>query len=277
MTVTTQKVWLVTGASRGFGAEIAKGVIAAGDKLIATARKIETLAYLGTDDNVFPVALDVTDEASARQRSRRRCNASSASMYWSTTPDTSSWRRGRGKCRRGGGHLSHPRLRFAPRHARRAACHAQPAVRPHSESFIAWRVPGLSRMGDLWLYEIRGRGITEALHAEVAPLGIKVTVIEPGFFRTDFLDEKSLIRTAASIDDYHKSVGATRSAADEYNHQQPGDPAKLAYAIIELANAAEPPLRLPLGTDAMKRIEEKNAFVEKETSSWRQLSSSTDF
>ncbi len=109
------------------------------------------------------------------------------------------------------------------------------------------------------------------------PLGIHVTVIEPGFFRTNFMDNHSLARTGQQIGDYTETVGKTRIFAVEGNHGQPGDPAKLAQALLQLANAAKPPLRLTLGTDALKRIAEKSSFVAKETAEWRPLSESTDF
>ena len=120
-------------------------------------------------------------------------------------------------------------------------------------------------------------GLTEALAGEVAPLGIKVTVVEPGFFRTDFLDETSLARTAQHIDDYSASVGNTRAHAADVNHGQRGDPRKLASAFIALVNAENPPLRLPLGSDTVERIEAKNAFVARELAEWRTLATSTDF
>jgi hypothetical protein len=102
-------------------------------------------------------------------------------------------------------------------------------------------------------------------------------VIEPGFFRTDFMDNRSLERTGQQIGDYTETVGKTKIFAVERNHQQPGDPAKLAQALLQLANAEKPPLRLALGTDALARIAEKNSFVAQETAEWRSLSESTDF
>jgi NAD(P)-dependent dehydrogenase (short-subunit alcohol dehydrogenase family) len=120
-------------------------------------------------------------------------------------------------------------------------------------------------------------GISEALHDELSPLGIHVTVVEPGAFRTDFLDTSSLARTEAIIPDYEGTVGKVRQWAEDKNHQQQGDPAKLAQAILQLASSPEPPLRLPLGTDTLQRIAEKNAFVEKETEKWRAVAASTDF
>jgi hypothetical protein len=91
------------------------------------------------------------------------------------------------------------------------------------------------------------------------------------------MDNRSLSKTAHQIDDYAATVGKTREMLVERNHQQPGDPAKLAQAIVKLANAADPPLRLPLGKDAVARIAEKIAFVEGETATWRSLSESTEF
>jgi NAD(P)-dependent dehydrogenase (short-subunit alcohol dehydrogenase family) len=121
-------------------------------------------------------------------------------------------------------------------------------------------------------------GLTEALHIELRPLGIHATVVEPGFFRTDILDpNRSLIETGGQITDYAETAGAMRAAVPGYNHQQPGDPAKLARALLELVNAAAPPLRLPLGPDTLTRMAEKNALIERETSTWRALAASTDY
>jgi hypothetical protein len=91
------------------------------------------------------------------------------------------------------------------------------------------------------------------------------------------MDNRSLDHTKKRIGDYESTVGKTRLFAVEGNHQQPGDPAKFAQALLKLVNAAEPPLRLPLGTDALERIMQKNAFVAQETARWRSLSTSTDF
>ncbi len=120
-------------------------------------------------------------------------------------------------------------------------------------------------------------GITEALHAELEPLGIHATVVEPGYFRTDFLDASSLLVGKEVIDDYDATSGTVRRRAAEMNHNQPGDPQKLAHALVTLADASAPPLRLALGSDTLKAIEEKNAYVAAETEAWRALSKSTDF
>ncbi|MBD2100366.1 SDR family NAD(P)-dependent oxidoreductase [Leptolyngbya sp. FACHB-261] len=120
-------------------------------------------------------------------------------------------------------------------------------------------------------------GITEALYGELAPLGIHATVVEPGYFRTNFLDSSSLRQSAAQIPDYAGTVGKTRNIAAERNHQQLGDPTKLAPAILQIVNTDEPPLRSRLGTDTLQAIAEKNAYVEQETVKWQTLSESTNY
>lgn len=119
--------------------------------------------------------------------------------------------------------------------------------------------------------------MTEALHAELAPLGIHATVVEPGYFRTDFLESQSLTVSPKILDDYAASAGQVREAAQRISLNQPGDPQRLARAMVQLVEAARPPLRLPLGTDALQVISDKHAHVEQETATWRGLSASTDF
>ncbi len=98
----------------------------------------------------------------------------------------------------------------------------------------------------------------EALALELKPLGIHATVIKPGFFRTDCLDPRSWSVSPAQIDDYtDTAAGAMRGTAVNANHRQRGDPAKLAKALLTLVDAADPPLRMPFGSDTVRRIEAK--------------------
>lgn len=120
-------------------------------------------------------------------------------------------------------------------------------------------------------------GISEGLAMEVKPLGIKVTIVEPGFFRTDFLDGQSLNICPAVIEDYAETTGAMRQAALSSNHKQPGDPARMAKALLQIVDDPNPPLRMPFGSDTVATIEAKNAFVAEELNNWRTLAVSTDF
>jgi hypothetical protein len=102
-------------------------------------------------------------------------------------------------------------------------------------------------------------------------------VIEPGFFRTDFLDTRSLSVSPSQIEDYAGTVGAMCSFAAAANHcPARRDPAKLARALMTVVDVADPPLRMPFGSDTVRRIEMKNAFVEQELTRWRDLAVSTD-
>ena len=120
-------------------------------------------------------------------------------------------------------------------------------------------------------------GLSEAMRAELLPLGIHVTLIEPGTFRTDFLDASSLGRAKQVIDDCKETAGLFRNWTDNANHAQLGDPVRGAAAIVEIATTAEPPVRLQLGTDCLMQVENKLANVAKELAAWRKLSESTDY
>ena len=120
------------------------------------------------------------------------------------------------------------------------------------------------------------QALTKSLAIELAPLGIHATVVEPGYFRTDFLDDSSLGRTKSQIDDYTTIVGEMRRFAAGIGHKQPGDPKKLAKAIRVLTDSDKPPVRLPLGTDTAAKVREKNAFVENELRQWLKVAVSTN-
>ena len=274
----TQRTWLITGALRGLGAEIAEAVLAAGDRLIATARNQADLQQFGTNKDVLLLSMDVTDEAQVKAAiatslekfgqidvlvnnagfgllgSVEECSAEEVESVYRTNV-------------------------FGLLNVTRAVL---PSMRQHrSGHIINMSSIGGYRSSPGWgIYgstKFAVEGITEALHSELAPLGIHATVVEPGYFRTGFLDGSSLRPSAVQIPDYAQTVGKIRNVAAGLNYQQPGDPTKLAPAILQIVNADEPPLRLPLGTDTLQTIAEKNAYVEQETAQWRTLSESTDY
>jgi NAD(P)-dependent dehydrogenase (short-subunit alcohol dehydrogenase family) len=275
----TMRVWFITGASRGFGALIAAEALASGDAVVATARDPSTVtARLGSHERLLAVRLDVTSEAEAHE-------ATAAAVKKFGRIDILVNNAGYGL-------LGAIEEASAKETEKLFATNVfgllgvTRAVLPHMRRQRSGHIINLSSVGGYTGYPGWGvygatkfavEGISEALAAEVAPLGIHVTVVEPGFFRTDFLDETSLARTAQQIDDYRETVGKTRAHAADVNHGQRGDPRKLAKAFMQLANAANPPTRLPLGSDTVQRIESKNAHVEQELAAWRNVATSTDW
>lgn len=273
-----QRVWMITGASRGLGAEIAKAALAAGEKVIATGRGRDGLNFADERDALFPVEMDVTNESQVKSGVRNGAarfgridvlvNNAGFGMLGAVEETTAE------------------EVKRIYRTNVFGLLNVIREVLPIMRQHKAGHIINFSSLGGFrasagWgVYcstKFAVEGITEALHDELAPLGIHATVIEPGFFRTDFMDNRSLANTRQQIADYEDTVGKTRVFAVERNHRQPGDPVKLGQALLQLVNAAKPPLRLPLGTDALQRIAEKNAYVAQEMSEWRALSESTDF
>lgn len=273
-----QVVWFITGASRGFGLEIARQALERGDAVVATARdprQVET-SLAGRGASLLAIALDVTDERQAQ-------DAAAQAVERFGRIDVLVNNAGRG-------------LLGAVEEASReevgtvfdtnvfGLLTVTRAVLPVMRQQRSGRVLNISSVGGFsasagWgVYcgtKFAVEGLSEALHAELAPLGIAVTIVEPGAFRTDFLDASSLHRVARPIEDYAATAGQTRSWADDTNHAQLGDPVKAAAAMIAVATGADPPLRLQLGADCIARVENKLTTVARELDRYRALAMST--
>lgn len=274
-----KRVWFITGASRGLGALIAEAALADGNAVVAAGRNVAAIVErLGDSPALLPVALDVTDEAQAKA-------AVQAALEKFGRIDVLINNAGFG--------LLGAIEESTDADVRRmydtnvfGLLTVTRAVLPAMRSQRAGHVINMSSIGGYRAAAGFGaysstkfavEGLTEALHAELKPLGIHATVVEPGYFRTDFLDTSSLVVAREVIADYDATSGNVRRIAANLNHNQPGNPAKLAAAMIELVDAQTPPLRLPLGTDTLKAIADKNAYVAQETETWKTLSASTDF
>ena len=120
-------------------------------------------------------------------------------------------------------------------------------------------------------------GLSEALALEVAPLGIAVTIVEPGYFRTDFLTNASLGRAERIIGDYHESLSGLSNRMIQLSGKQPGDPALAAKAIVDMIHSGNAPLRLALGSDAFDRIAAKLDSMRQNLQQWESLTRSTSF
>jgi NAD(P)-dependent dehydrogenase (short-subunit alcohol dehydrogenase family) len=271
-----ERVWFITGASRGIGAEIAKAALAAGDRVVATARDPKSITdRFGRPEALLPVALDVTDEASVAAAVEAavarfgRIDVLVNNGVVGAIEETSGDEVRRVFETNVFGLLAVTR-----------------AVLPQLRKQRAGQILNISSLGGyrsgagFGVYcstKFAVEGISEALHTELAPLGIAVTIIEPGYFRTEFLEAKSVVETGKVIADYAETAGKVRSYAKTVSLQQPGDPERLARVVVELARAKNPPLRLPLGSDTVAAIEAKNALVAQELAAWRAVAVSTDF
>jgi len=271
------KVWLITGSSRGLGRALAEAVLAAGHKLVATARnpaQVEDFVERYGDD-VRAVSLDVTNEqaaahavAVATQAFGRLDVLVNNAGYGDISPieDTN---------------LDEFRAQietnlFGVINVTKAAL---PLMRKQGAGHIVQFSSVGGRIGPVgrapyaaakWGVE----GFSEVLSKEVGPLGVKVTIIEPGGFRTDFAGSSTAIR--AGRPEYDATVGKAARFQRDYNGKQPGDPAKAAAAVLNIASLNDPPLRLLLGSDAVRFVEQNDLAKMESDRKWRHLSISTD-
>lgn len=279
MTTPTQKTWLVTGAARGLGAAIARAALDAGDRIVVAGRNRDALvqAFGPDSDTVLSLALDVTDAAAVQ-----------------TGVEAVVARFGRIDVlvnNAGYGHLGifeeltaqDDRAQFDTNvfglfdmtRAVLPIMRAQRSGHVFNISSGGGMVGGAS--GSIYCAtKFAVEGFSESIAQELAPFGVHVTIVEPGFFRTDFLDASSVRYGANPIADYAEASAALRGFYDARSHNQAGDPAKLGQAMLVLANAENPPVRWTAGTDAVAMVEGKMAGVKAELDAWRALSLSTD-
>jgi NAD(P)-dependent dehydrogenase (short-subunit alcohol dehydrogenase family) len=272
------KVWLVTGASSGFGRAITTAAVGAGDIVVATARRPDALddAAAAHPDQVEAVALDVTDTAAidtvvgqviARYgRIDVLVNNAGHGQVGAVEETTDQELRA----------LFDVHV-FGPAALTRA-------VLPHMRARRRGAIVMMSSMGGQLAYpgfsaycatKFALEGLSEALAGEVAPLGIQVLVVEPGAFRTSF--SGAALWESAEIADYAEIVGPTRRMIKGVDGTQPGDPDRAAAAIITALDAERTPLRLPLGDDAVDAILEHLDGIRDEVLSWEKLARATAF
>lgn len=274
-----QKVWFITGASRGFGLEITKAALAEGNKVVATVRsKPEQLAaQLDNNENLFVTVLDVTDEAQALDAAQQATDKfgridvlvnNAGYGLLSAVEEASNEEVKKNYDANVFGLLNVTRAILPYMRKQRSGHIINISSVGGLNGFVGWGIYGSTKFAV--------EGITESMALELAPLGIYATVVAPGFFRTEFLDPTSLIRTAHVIDDYAGTVGEMRSFATQVNKKQPGDPKRLAQAFIKLANAEKPPVHLPLGNDTLVMYREKTAKFEKDIEDWYDVITGTD-
>ncbi len=274
------RIWFITGASRGIGAEIARAALAAGDKVVATGRdrnRIEK-TFAADADRVLAIELDVAQEVQAKA-------AVDTALAKFGRIDVLVNNAGYGQLglfeenEPGDVERQYATNVFGLFHVTRAIL---PVMRQQRAGHIfnVTSVAGLIGSPGASIYcssKFAVEGFSESLAKEVAQFGIKITLIEPGPFRTDFLDGSSARFGARAVEGYGEFAAQTSAAYLDRNHKQPGDPAKLARAVMVLSTTEHPPLRYLAGSDGLGRFDGKLASMRAELDQWRALTLSTDF
>jgi NAD(P)-dependent dehydrogenase (short-subunit alcohol dehydrogenase family) len=274
-----EKIWLITGAGRGMGVDIAKAALAAGHKVVATGRNTDSVAKaLGEAANLLIVKLDVTKQADAEAAVNAAFenfggidvlvnNAANfvAGFFEELTQEEIGQQLQTGL--------------IGPMIVTRAVL---PLMRKQGSGHII----SISSTAGLTSFEFCSaysaskfglEGFMQALGVEVAPFGIQTTIVNPGFFRTELLTEQSTKYAGNAIADYNERRELQMQFWKSANGQQTGDPAKLAIALVKIANEKQPPLRFLAGADAVAAAEQVAATLQQQTNEFRELSSAMAF
>jgi NAD(P)-dependent dehydrogenase (short-subunit alcohol dehydrogenase family) len=270
------KTWFITGAGRGMGVEFAKAALAAGHNVVATGRAPEAVAKaVGGADDLLVVKLDVTNTQDAEAAVTAGVdrfggidvlvnNAASfeAGFFEELTPAQIAQQ------------LAVSLI--GPMNVTRAVL---PVMRRQRSGHVLTisSLAGLAGFEYNTVYAASKFGVDgwmESLAPEIAPFGIHTTVVNPGFFRTELLTEESTNYAPGTIEDYAERNAATREFYESMNGKQPGDPAKLAQALLTIAAQEQPPFRFIAGADAIAVAEEKLAERQQQIDAYRDLSTS---
>ena len=278
--MSNKKIWFITGAGRGMGADFAKAALAAGHAVVATGRNSDAVSNaLGQSNDLLSVTLDVTRRTDAEAAVRAAIdrfgridvlvnNAASffAGYFEELTPEQFERQ------------LSVSLI--GPMNVTRAVL---PVMRKQRSGHIisisssAGLAAGFDFVSAYAASKFGLEGWMESLHAEVAPFGITTTVVNPGFFRTELLTEQSTNYAEPSIADYDERRRPLLEYWKSQNGKQSGDPAKLARALIKIASQEPPPRRFIAGADAIATAEQKIADLKMQIDANRALSTSLAF
>jgi NAD(P)-dependent dehydrogenase (short-subunit alcohol dehydrogenase family) len=273
------KVWFITGAGRGMGADIARAALAAGHAVVASGRNPDAVSKaVGDADNLLVVKLDITDPQDAETAVKAALDrfgridvlVNNAGNFYAGFFEEISPEDFRAQVETN---------LFGPVNVTRAML---PVMRAQRSGLVVTisSTAGISGQEFVSAYAASKFGVEgwiESLAPEVAPFGIRTMLVEPGFFRTELLTEESTNYPEPSIDDYAEKTKQTVTAWKGMNGLQGGDPAKLAKALIQLASQEEPPLRWAAGADAIGTFEKKAQNLLAQADAYRELSSSLAF
>lgn len=271
--------WLITGCSTGIGREIARAALEAGHSVVVTARRAESVADFADQfgDRAVTAALDVTDKAQIAGAVRAATEAfggidvlvnNAGNGYLSAIEE---------------GEDEQVRKLFDTNYF--GVVDTIKAVLPGMRARRAGHIINISSMTGLVANPPNAyysstkfalEALTEALAQEVKPFGIKVTAIEPGAFRTDWA-ARSMWESATPISDYDGTVGSRKTMIKEFANHLPGDPRKVAEAVLMIASIDDPPLRLLLGRDVLKAVRDKLAAFSASIDEWEAVTKDVEF
>ena len=274
--MTERKVWFITGAGRGLGVDIARAALAAGHAVVATGRDAgKVLAAIGEHEDLLTLKLDVTRpddaqdavEAAIGKFGRIDVLVNNAGNFYAGFFEELSPEQVRSQIET---------LLFGPMNVARAAL---PVMRKQRSGLLLTISSTAGIAGGMFCTAYAAakfglEGWIESLASEIAPLGIRTMLVEPGFFRTELLTADSTTYALPSINDYAQRTRETVTAWSGMDGKQGGDPAKLADAIVQLAGLDEPPVRFAAGADAVQTFEAKANALLAQADAYRQLSSS---
>ena len=279
MTQSTQRVWFITGASTGFGRLLAEEVLKSGGRVVATARKLDKVADLESEypKTAKAFSLDVTDAGQVTSV------VTQAFAHFGQI-DVLVNNAGYGVA---GAIEEVSEAEFMPMFETNVfgLLRVTRAFLPHLRKQRSGHILNISSIGGLiggagiGMYnasKFAVEGLSEALAAELAPLGIRVTVIEPGPFRTDFLGRSGVI-AETRISDYDNTAGNMRKYFSENDGKQKGDPLRAVQAMMQVVESPDPPLHLLLGVSALQRMRAKLDNWGKEIAAWEQVTAGADF
>jgi NAD(P)-dependent dehydrogenase (short-subunit alcohol dehydrogenase family) len=271
--------WLITGCSTGIGREIARAALEAGHSVVVTARRAETVADFAEtfDDRAAIVALDVTDKvqiATAVQTANDTFGGIDVLVNNAGNGYLSAIEEGEDEQVRKlfdtnyFGVVDTIKTVLPQMRARQSGC----IINISSMTGLVANPPNAYYSSTKFALE----ALTEALAQEVKPFGIRVTAIEPGAFRTDWA-ARSMWESATPISDYDDSVGARKTMIKEFANHLPGDPRKVADAVLMVSTLDEPPLRLLLGRDVLKAVRDKLAAFSASIDQWEAVTKDVNF
>ena len=279
MTQQESPVWFITGCSTGFGKELAKLVLARGWRAVVTARKVEEVQDLvvGQDANALAVKLDVTDPAQIQagvEQAKKRFGRIDVLVNNAGYGYLAAVEEGEDEA---------VRKMFETNFFGLVELTKQvlPGMRARRQGHIVnfSSIGGLVSFGATGYYHATKyavEGISESLSIEVKPLGIKVIVVEPGPFRTDW-SGRSILESKTVIPDYDETAGERRKKTRAGSGKQAGDPVRAGEAIIQAVESEDPPLHLVLGKIALDLAYKKLDTVSKDLDAWKETSLSADF